>query len=92
MHRLLVRNGLVNHTGLGSLSRLQRWQRDTSMQLWQICLMSGVFLSYGQESKLLTGIDDCSRCIVITTVLPTGLAVCRVFIEAMRRFGVPRRC
>lgn len=54
-------------------------------------LMGGVFLADGRECKLLTGIDDCSRSIVIAAVLvqPTGRAVCQAFIEAMRRFGVP---
>ncbi|MFJ9752947.1 integrase core domain-containing protein [Streptomyces chartreusis] len=54
-------------------------------------LMGGVFLADGRECKLVTGIDDCSRFIVIATVLvqPTGRAVCQAFIEAMRRFGVP---
>ncbi|WP_432164666.1 IS481 family transposase [Streptomyces sp. bgisy031] len=91
VHRVLVRNGLVNHQVQNHRRTYKRWQRDAPMQLWQMDLMSGVFLADGRECKLLTGIDDCSRFIVITTVLvqPTGRAVCQVFIEAMRRYGVP---
>ena len=63
----------------------------TLPELWQMDLMGGVFLADGRECKLVTGIDDCSRFIVIAAVVvqPTGRAVCQAFIEAMRRFGVP---
>ncbi|MEU6768121.1 IS481 family transposase [Streptomyces sp. NPDC046853] len=91
VHRILVRNGLVNHQVQAHRRVYKRWQRDAPMQLWQMDLVSGVFLADGRECKLVTGIDDCSRFIVIATVLiqPTGRAVCQAFIEAMRRFGVP---
>ncbi|MEU1220293.1 integrase core domain-containing protein [Streptomyces microflavus] len=91
MHRVLVRNGLVSHQTQVHRRVYKRWQRDAPMQFWQMDLMGGVFLADGRECKLLTGIDDCSRFIVITTVLvqPSGRAVCQAFIEAMRRFGVP---
>ncbi|WP_408055396.1 IS481 family transposase [Streptomyces paludis] len=91
VHRVLVRNGLVSHQVQVHRRVYKRWQRDAPMQLWQMDLMGGVFLADGRECKLLTGIDDCSRFIVITTVLvqPSGRAVCQAFIEAMRRFGVP---
>ncbi|WP_432190643.1 IS481 family transposase [Streptomyces sp. Tue6028] len=91
VHRVLVRNGLVNHQVQVHRRVYKRWQRDAPMQLWQMDLMSGVFLADGRECKLVTGIDDCSRFIVIANVLiqPTGRAVCEAFIAAMRRFGVP---
>ncbi|MEH6375880.1 IS481 family transposase [Streptomyces sp. KLMMK] len=91
VHRILVRNGLVSHQVQVHRRVYKRWQRDAPMQLWQMDLTGGVFLAGGRECTLVTGIDDCSRFIVITTVLlqPSGRAVCQAFIEAMRRFGVP---
>ncbi|CAM4395006.1 integrase core domain-containing protein [Nocardiopsis rhodophaea] len=90
MHRVLVRNGLVNHQVQVHRRVYKRWQRDAPMQLWQMDIMGGVFLADGRECKLVTGIDDCSRFITIAAVVqPSGRAVCQAFIEAMRRFGVP---
>ncbi|MYS86668.1 IS481 family transposase [Streptomyces sp. SID5474] len=91
VHRILVRNGLVNHQLQVHRRVYKRWQRDAPMQLWQMDLMGGVFLADGRECKLVTGIDDHSRFIVIATVLlqPTGRAVCEAFIDAMRHFGMP---
>lgn len=91
VHHILVRNGLVNHQVQVHRRVYKRWQRDAPMQLWQMDLMGGVFLSDGRECKLVTGIDDHSRYIVIAAVVvqPSGRAVCQAFIEAMRRFGVP---
>jgi hypothetical protein len=52
---------------------------------------AGVSLVDGREAKLLTGIDDHSRFVVISAVLasPSGRAVCQGFVAAMRRWGVP---
>jgi transposase InsO family protein len=54
-------------------------------------LVGGVFLADGRECKMVTGIDDHSRYIVIVAVvvIPTGRAVVEVFVAAMRRYGVP---
>ncbi|MFD4407482.1 IS481 family transposase, partial [Nocardia sp. NPDC058499] len=91
VHRILVRNGLVERQVQVHRRVYRRWQRDAPMQLWQMDIMGGVFLADGRECKLVTGIDDCSRFIVIAAVLvqPSGRAVCQAFIDAMRRFGVP---
>ncbi len=61
------------------------------MQLWQMDLVGGVFLADGRECKMVTGIDDHSRYIVIAAVvvIPTGRAVVEAFVAAMRRYGVP---
>jgi transposase InsO family protein len=39
----------------------------------------------------VTGIDDCSRFVVVSAVVavPSGRAVCEAFAAAMRRYGVP---
>jgi hypothetical protein len=61
------------------------------MALWQMDLVSGIFLADGTEAKLVTGVDDHSRFCVICQVVPraTGRATCLAFAAALRAFGVP---
>ncbi|MET7356375.1 integrase core domain-containing protein [Streptomyces mirabilis] len=61
------------------------------MHLWQMDLVGGIYLADGRECKMLTGIDDHSRFVVIATVLavPSGQAVADGFVRAMRTYGVP---
>jgi transposase InsO family protein len=61
------------------------------MQLWQLDIVGGVFLTDGTECKVVTGVDDHSRfCVTATVVVrATGRAVCLAFAEALRRYGVP---
>src|SRR3982074_2767824 len=76
-------NGTSASTGAGSVRcRCSCGQMD---------LVGGVFLVGGRECKLLTGIDDHSRFVVIATVVavPSGRAVCEAFLAALRRYGVP---
>ncbi len=91
VHRVLTRNGLVNVQDQQHKRKYKRWQREAPMALWQMDLVGGVFLADGRECKLLTGLDDHSRYVVICAVLvqPTGRAVCEAFLEAMARYGVP---
>ncbi|MFJ6054883.1 IS481 family transposase [Streptomyces sp. NPDC092307] len=91
VHRILTRHGLVNQQEQNHRRVYRRWQRDAPMQLWQLDLMGGVFLANGRECKLVTGIDDHSRFIVIAKVVaePSGRAVCTAFAEAMTAYGVP---
>jgi hypothetical protein len=35
------------------------------MQLWRLDIVGGVFFAIGRECKLITGIDDHSRCVLI---------------------------
>ncbi|MGY3678338.1 helix-turn-helix domain-containing protein [Streptomyces sp. TE33382] len=42
VHRVLVRNGLVDHQVQVHRRIYKRWQRDAPMQLWQMDLMGGV--------------------------------------------------
>ena len=64
------------------------------MQLWQLDLVGGIFLADGRECKMVTGIDDHSRFIVIAAVVvvPNGRAVVEAFTAAMRHYGYPRKC
>ncbi|EST37653.1 hypothetical protein N566_11835 [Streptomycetaceae bacterium MP113-05] len=91
VHRILARNGLIDHQEQNHRRVYRRWQRDAPMQLWQLDIMGGVFLASGRECKLVTGIDDHSRFIVIAKVVaePSGRAVCTAFAEAMTAYGVP---
>jgi hypothetical protein len=61
------------------------------MELWQMDIVGGVLLAGGGECKMVTGIDDHSRFMVIAKVVEraTARAVCRAFGEALLRFGVP---
>lgn len=53
--------------------------------------IGGIFLADGRECKMLTGIDDHSRFIVVAAVLavPSGRAVADAFLKAMRVYGAP---
>ena len=61
------------------------------MQLWQIDIKGGVFLADGRECKVVTGIDDHSRFVVVVAVVadPGSRAVCAAFSAAMTAYGVP---
>jgi transposase InsO family protein len=61
------------------------------MELWQMDIMGGVYLSDGTELKAVTGIDDHSRFCVSAKVVrrATAKPVCDALAEAMRRHGVP---
>jgi transposase InsO family protein len=62
-----------------------------AMELWQMDVMGRVFLSGGQEVKVVTGIDDHSRFLVCAKVVvrATARPVCLALAEALRRHGVP---
>jgi transposase InsO family protein len=91
VYRALVRNGLVVPQEQRHKRVYKRWQREAPMDLWQMDIMSGVFLAGGRECKLVTGIDDHSRYIVIAKVVskPTGRIVTDALAEAIERYGVP---
>jgi Integrase core domain len=61
------------------------------MHLWQLDLVSGIYLTDGRECKMLTGIDGHPRFVVVAAVLavPSGRAVADAFLRAMRSYGVP---
>jgi hypothetical protein len=61
------------------------------MELWQMDIVGRVLLAGGGECKMVTGIDDHSRFMVIAKVVQraTARAVCLAFGEALVGFGVP---
>jgi transposase InsO family protein len=91
VHRILVRNGLITSQTQQHKRTYKRWQRQEPMHLWQLDIVGGVPLANGQRCKLVTGIDDHSRFVVIAQVVavPSGRAVCAAVAAAMRRHGVP---
>jgi transposase InsO family protein len=91
VHRVMARNGLVKPQEQQHARKYKRWQRDAPMQLWQLDIVGGVPLADGREAKIVTGIDDCSRFIVVSAVVAvqSGRAVTEAFAGAMRRYGVP---
>ncbi|WP_141961744.1 IS481 family transposase [Actinoallomurus bryophytorum] len=92
LSRILTRNNLVIPTGRRRpRSSYQRWERDEPMQLWQLDIMGGVMLVDGRELKLISGIDDYSRFIVIAALVTraSARAVCTAFARALACHGVP---
>jgi transposase InsO family protein len=91
VHRVLVRNGFVLPQEQHHKRKYKSWQREAPMHLWQLDLVGGVYLTDGRECKILTGVDDHSRYVVVAAVLavPSGRAVADAFTAAMRRHGVP---
>jgi transposase InsO family protein len=92
VYRVLVRHGLIEpQPRKRPRDSYVRWERDAPMALWQMDLVSGIFLADGTEAKLVTGVDDHSRFCVICQVVvrATGRAVCLAFAAALRQFGVP---
>lgn len=91
VHRVLVRNGLVNHQEQQHKRIYKRWQREAPMHLWQLDLVGGLFLVGGRECKILTAIDDHSRFVVAATILErsSGTAVCDAFVTAIQKWDVP---
>ncbi|MBX6752499.1 MAG: IS481 family transposase, partial [Micromonosporaceae bacterium] len=92
VYRILARHGLhlVARRRRGREDYI-RWERTVPMELWQMDIVGGVFLADGSEVKVVTGVDDHSRYVVIASVVrrATGRAVCAAFIQALQRFGVP---
>ena len=91
VHRVLVRNAMVTPQAQRHKRKYRRWARETPMALWQLDLVGGIYLADGRECKLLSGIDDHSRFVVVAAVLavPSARAVAEAFIAAMRTYGVP---
>lgn len=93
VYRVLVRNHLVD-PGVRKRRRAEyrRWERSAAMELWQLDIVGGVLLVDSSECKVVTGIDDHSRFVVIAKVVEraTARAVCLAFGEALLRFGVPQ--
>jgi transposase InsO family protein len=92
VYRALVRHGLVEaRKRRRRREDYRRWERGRAMELWQMDVMGRVFLSDGQEVKVVTGIDDHSRFIVCARIVARATArpVCQALSGALARHGVP---
>jgi len=91
VHRVLVRNAMVRPQAQQHKRKYRRWARETPMALWQLDLVGGIYLADGRECKVLSGVDDHSRYVVVAAVLavPSARAVADAFTAAMRQYGVP---
>jgi transposase InsO family protein len=92
IYRALVRNGLIQpKTRRRAKASYRRWERPRPMQLWQLDIMGGIWLTDGRELKAVTGIDDHSRFCVMAGLVERATAgsVCRIFTQALERYGTP---
>ena len=92
IYRALVRHRLIETNGRRKRLRdYTRWERGRPMELWQLDVVGGVLLADGTECKVLTGIDDHSRFVVVAGVMARAVsrAVCGHFAAALARHGVP---
>jgi transposase InsO family protein len=92
IYRALVRNGLIQPKARRRpKAAWRRWERARPMELWQLDVMGGIWLTDGRELKAVTGIDDHSRFCVAAGLIEraNARAVCRVFTQALERYGSP---
>jgi transposase len=97
IYRALVRNGLIQPRLIQPRPRrrakasYRRWERAQPMELWQLDIMGGIWLTDGRELKAVTGIDDHSRFCVAAGLVERANApsVCQVFTQALDRYGSP---
>jgi transposase InsO family protein len=92
IYRALVRNGLIEpKPRRRPKADYRRWERGRPMELWQMDIMGGIWLTDGHELKAVTGIDDHSRFCVAAGLVEraNARAVCRVFRAALDRHGSP---
>jgi transposase InsO family protein len=92
IYRALVRHRLIEPaTRRRRKVDYRRWERDRPMELWQLDVMGGIWLTDGAELKAVTGIDDHSRFCVMAGLVQRANArsVCQVFAAALERYGIP---
>jgi transposase InsO family protein len=92
IYRVLVRNGLIQpRSRRRAKASYRRWERARPMELWQLDVMGGIWLTDGRELKAVTGIDDHSRFGVAAGLVERAKApsVCHIFTQALARYGVP---
>jgi transposase InsO family protein len=90
--RALGRHGLIEaKKARKRLVTFKRWERGRPMELWQMDVVGGVLLADGTECKVLTGVDDHSRFCVAVGIMTRAIsrAVCGVFAQSLRTYGVP---
>lgn len=92
VYRALIRHGLIDPKKRARRrSDYRRWERQRSMELWQIDVMGRVLLADRTELSVVTGIDDHSRFCVIARLVKRATAqpVCDALLHGLRAHGVP---
>jgi transposase InsO family protein len=93
IYRALVRNGLIQpRSRRRAKASYRRWERARPMELWQLDVMGGIWLTDGRELKAVTGIDDHSRFCVAAGLVERANArsVCRILTQSLARYGTPQ--
>ena len=92
IYRCLVRQGLIEPKARRRQRKdYKRWERSRSMELWQMDVVSRIYLFDGTSLSAVTGIDDHSRFCVIAKLVPRATArpVCDALLEGFSRHGIP---
>lgn len=92
IYRALVRHQLIIPVpAKRSKSNYKRWERSRAMELWQMDVVSRIYLTNGTQLHCVTGIDDHSRFCVSAQLVTRATAkpVCDALLLALRRHGVP---
>jgi transposase InsO family protein len=92
IYRCLVRHKLIEPKPRRRRREdYKRWERSRSMELWQLDVMGGVFLTNGIQVSVVTAIDDHSRFCVLAKVVARATArpVCDALLEALSVHGIP---
>jgi hypothetical protein len=86
VERCLVRHALVTRQPRKRRrEEYRRWERNRSMELWQMDIVGGVRLADGSEAKIVSGIDDHSRFVVSARVVARATTAAR----CVRRWSGP---
>ena len=92
IYRCLVRHRLIEPQPRRRQAKdYRRWERSRAMELWQLDVMGGVYLTDGTALSVVTGIDDYSRFCVLAKLVPRATAqpVCDGLLQALGAHGVP---
>jgi transposase InsO family protein len=92
IYRALVRHQLiVPEKRKRAKSSYGRFERSRAMELWQMDVVSRIYLTNGTPLHCVTGIDDHSRFCVSAQLVTRATAkpVCDALLLALRRHGVP---
>lgn len=94
VHRALLRHGLIEPSRRRRTREdYKRWERSRAMDLWQMDVVSRIFLVDGTQLHAVTGVDDHSRFCVCARLVARATAkpVCDALAFAMRAHGVPEQ-
>jgi transposase-like protein len=94
IYRALVRHQLIVPVERKrSAASYRRFERTRSMELWQMDVVSRIYLANGTQLHCVTGIDDYSRFVVLAKLLlrATAKPVCDALLLALNRHGVPEK-